>query len=149
MDEMPSRVSWLYRDRILHQQFYGEMTTADITYLTETSQPMMAAGTAPIHTLVDARFVLKYPSNLNALRQAVSSPASDKLGWVIMINNGNPVLRFMSAVLAQTTVINVRMRIFDSVDQALRFLASMDTSLGNEVLSVTVPDAPRITEDRS
>lgn len=125
------------------------MTTADITSVTETSQPLMAEGRQPVHTLVDARFVEKFPYNLGVLRQAVNSPASDKLGWVIMVNNGNPVLRFMSAVLAQTTIVNVRMRIFDSVDQALRFLASMDSTLGDEVLSVNVPDAPRITEDRS
>lgn len=139
---MAARVDWLYRDRIIHQQFYGEMTTADITYVTETTQPMMNEGRQPVHTLVDARFVEKYPYNLGALRQAVNSPASDKLGWVIMLNNGNPILRFLSAVLAQTAIVNVRMRIFDTLDQGLRFLASMDSTLGEDVLEVTLPETP-------
>ncbi|MCS7070960.1 MAG: hypothetical protein NZM00_05600 [Anaerolinea sp.] len=144
---MSAQVAWLYRDRIIHQQFYGDMTADDITYVTETTQPLMAAGTAPIHTLVDARFIRKYPTNLNALRKAVTTPASDKLGWVIMINNGNPVLKFLSAVMAQVTIVNVRMRIFETVDQALRFLLSMDSSLGEDVLTIVVPDAPPIPDE--
>jgi hypothetical protein len=144
---MSARVEWLYRDRIIHQQFYGNLTIADITYVTEATGPLMAAGAAPIHTLVDARFVEKYPANLPALRQAVTSTASDKLGWVIMLNNGNPVLKFISAVLAQVAIVNVRMRIFDTPDQALHFLLSMDSSLEADLLTTPVPDAPRIPDE--
>jgi len=144
---MSAHVAWLYRDRIIHQQFYGQMTFQDITYVTETTQPMMEVGSAPIHTLVDARFVEKYPTNLTALRQAVTLPASDRLGWVIMLNNGNPVLKFLSVVLAQVTIANVRMRIFETLEQALRFLLSMDATLGEEVLAVTQPETPP-TEQR-
>lgn len=143
---MSARVEWLYRDRIIHQQFYGNMTPDDITYVTEATGPLMAAGTMPIHTLVDARFVEKYPTNLQALRQAITSPASDRLGWVVMLNNGNPVLKFISAVLAQVAIINVRMRIFDTPEQALGFLLSMDSSLDRDLLTTPVPDAPRIPD---
>lgn len=142
---MGVQVQWLYENRILHQQFYGELTTDDIIQMVAASEPLVAGGPQMVHTLVDALHLDKFPTNLATLRHAVAAPRNANLGWVIFVQNKNPLLKFLSAALAQVTISNVRFRIFDSYAAALAFLVDMDSTLDRAVLDVAIPTPPTIT----
>jgi len=143
---MSVHVQWLYENRILHQQFYGELTTEDIIQLVVESEPLVTGSSQMVHTLVDALHLQRFPTNLAALRRAVASPHNKNLGWVIFVQNKNPLLKFLSAALAQVTINNVRFRIFDNYTAALEFLVDMDSTLDRAVLSIAVPNPPLETQ---
>lgn len=140
---MPVHLQWLYKDRIVLQQFHGILTTEDITQMVDSSEKMVDQGTAPVHTLVDSMYLVKYPTNLATMRRAISTTPNTKLGWVILVQQNNPLLKFLGSMLAQLAVKNVRLRIFDNHVQALEFLVSMDSTLTDEVRHLALPVPPK------
>lgn len=139
---MGFRVEWFYRDRVIFEQLYGDVTVDDITAIYEALHSLMEAGQPPIHIINDIRSLRKYPSNLRSIRQAVHGPASKKLGWLIAIHNNNPLIKFIMATVVQLVITNVRMCSFNTPEEALRFLISRDPSLGEDLLTGVIPDAP-------
>jgi len=140
---MGGQVNWLYRDRIIHQLFYGDTTVEDIADVAEKTHDLIEAGQAPVHILLDGRFVKKFPIKLGVLRDAwLQDMRTNKLGWVLVLNSSNPLQKFVTSVLAQTPVVAVNMRTFDTFEQVLRFLLPMDATLGDDIRSITLPEAP-------
>lgn len=139
---MGFRVEWLYRDRVIFEQLYGDVTIDDVAAVFDALQSHMDAGQAPIHIINDMRFLRKYPLNLRLIRQALRGPASSKLGWLVVIHNDNPLIKFTVATIAQLMITNLRMCSVKTPEEALRFLLSRDPSLDEALLASVMPDAP-------
>ncbi|MGQ9909474.1 MAG: hypothetical protein ACUVS2_11630 [Candidatus Flexifilum sp.] len=139
---MGFRVEWLYRDRVIFEQLYGDVTVGEIEAVAEALQTLAEAGQAPVHIINDVRSLRKYPINLKSIRQAVQVPASSNLGWLVVIQNDNPLVRFIAATIAQLVITDLRMSSVKTPEEALRFLLSRDPSLDEALLASVMPDAP-------
>ncbi|MCS7070959.1 MAG: PAS domain-containing protein [Anaerolinea sp.] len=139
---MSVRVEWFYRDRIILEQVYGDITIDDVSQMAEAVLSLMEAGQPPVHLLIDVRFIRKYPVSLKMMRQAVTTPVSKNAGWLVVFHNNNPMVKFVVFVLAQVMAANLKISEAKTPDAVLRFLLSRDSSLGEDLLTLSIPDAP-------
>ncbi|MBA3871478.1 MAG: hypothetical protein H0X30_20225 [Anaerolineae bacterium] len=123
---MPAQLSWYLENRVLLMINYGEVADQDLFDLDQTIIDYLDNCTVPlVHTIIDHRKGMNSPSvkGLTKLRW----PKHPKVGWMIMIGMKNPLQRFVVAV--STSFFKTRMRMFNSMDEALNFLNDVDSTL--------------------
>lgn len=75
-----------------------------------------------VDVLVDLRSMGRFPTSISELRQASINLGSRKVDWVILITGDRPLLKFVATILLQLQTRNGRMRVFDALEGAIRFL---------------------------
>ncbi len=75
--------------------------------------------------LVDLRAIHRFPTSISQLRKLSMDLGSPKVGWVILVTGDKPMLKFVATVLLQIQTRNGRMRVFDTLEDAIRFLKDM------------------------
>jgi len=124
---MPYQVSWYYEKRILYSRIEGDITLDEVKAMNDTIvQQYLPQGTPLVHSIVDVTRVGKYPMNVGQLSQAVKFDNSTS-GWLVVVSKANPIIRFFASVITQ--VSDTRFRMYSTVDEAVTFLAGVDTTL--------------------
>jgi hypothetical protein len=124
---MPYRLSWYSEDkRIILGEISGDLTLADIEHFSADMNDYLAEGSAPVHFLLDAANLVRFPTNIGVLRQAVTFLGKPALGWVVIMGGSSLMLTFAQLLMQLTPT---RYRKANSLDDALQFLAGVDETL--------------------
>lgn len=123
---MSSQVSWLLEQRVILTYNEGVVSDQDmydnegliLDYLNQCSVPL-------VHMVVDHRKGIGSPSS-KTLAQ-LSWANSPKLGWLILVGMANPFQKFV--VTVASNVFKTRMRMLNTMDEALDFLNQVDSTL--------------------
>ena len=123
---MTSQVGWLLEKRVILT--YNEGVVADedmfaneqpiLDYLNECTVPL-------VHMIVDHRKGIGTPSS-KALAQ-LRWPKHPRMGWMILVGMANPLQKFV--VTGASNFFKTRMRMMNTMDEALDFLNEVDSTL--------------------
>lgn len=122
---MPVTVSWLVPRRIVYEQFTGDVTVQDLRHNSELVAPMMAEGIPLVHTIIDVSAITSHPG-INEIRNSTSMDIYDNEGWRILVG-ANAIAKFVGSIILQ--LMKRRFRAFDTLEEALQFLADQDDTL--------------------
>lgn len=119
---------WLVDDRLFIAYYDGEITTQTLLDGQAEVKEILANPPvdAPIHIIVDMRFLLRYPTNISDLIRATPIFRSPALGWVVLVSN-DWLIRFLSSTVVQLS--KAHFRAFANVQSALDFLHQTDPSI--------------------
>jgi hypothetical protein len=126
---MPYQVSWYVDQRVIYCRAFGTATIEDIHHLNRETQLHVRAGQPLVHVICDLKGLDKYPTNIAGMRQSLEQMDHERMGWVIVCGAGNALLRFIASLITQFIIPNVRLRMFDTVQQAVAFLREHDSTL--------------------
>jgi hypothetical protein len=130
---MPYQVSWYVDQRVVYFNAYGSATVEDIQKMNMETQNYVRAGQPLVHVLVDLSGLDKFPTNMAGMRQSLQQMDHERMGWVVVCGAGNALLRFVASLITQFVIPNVRLRMFDTVQQGIEFLRERDSTLAEEM----------------
>ena len=129
---MPCELKWYLQDRVLLQRLSGVVTLEDVKASNAQLKTFLASGVAPTHVIVDLSGVERFPTSLSTIKEFVQPvPNQDILGWVLIFGAKNALLRFLASMVTQLAGENVRMRMLDTLPQAIDFIRKQDETLVN------------------
>lgn len=123
---MAYELNWMVENRVIYERLSGNITLDEIREVGKLVSEHVAVGTPLVHLVADLTEVGKFPMNLREINNMFENPHRERFGWMIGITN-NQLVRFFGTMIPQLQ--GARMRMFTSVDEALRFLQSVDETL--------------------
>jgi hypothetical protein len=127
---------WYHPNRILYVRLLSESTAESVRQLIADIGAWAAQGTPLVHILVDVSQVQASVLTLGGLRDAAGSFKGEHIGWVLICGTKNLQAKFMGSVAVQVAVPDARLRMFETVDQALAFLRDVDSTLSDLALDI-------------
>jgi hypothetical protein len=127
---MPQKMDYWVEKRVTFHWITGDVTAAEFLEANTTAVRLVREGIGPVHHVVDATGVGRVNLNLKQLGEITSLLREPNLGWILFIG-GNPIVRFLAAVLTQHD--RVKFRVVDNQDAAWQLLLRVDLSLSDEV----------------
>lgn len=127
---MQHEIDWWVEGRIIRVTATGSLEIQHLAHLDTIATQMVAAGSAPVHIVVNVNGVTSYPPAIESYLPIVRpSPHPEQLGWAVVVEGHDAALRFIMTVLSQ--LLGVRGRVFstDTLEEALVFLRSQDATL--------------------
>ncbi len=118
---MGFNAEWYIPGKILYARNWGETTLEDIRIQVETLNQMMTESVSDsIYIILDLTQVTK-ALNLKDFPKAFGSyKTNPKYGWMLMVGQKDPLVRFASNVA--TNLFKAKQRTFNNVPEALDFL---------------------------
>ncbi len=131
---MPYNVEWLVEGRVMLVTLSGNLDLEAIDRLTETMTEYFNKGQPPlVHQIYDATSIGNFPTNIMEARKFAERYIRHPLvGWGMIITS-NTTIKFIGAVV--TGIAKTRSRIFGSMDEAITFLAEMDSTVSASLLA--------------
>lgn len=127
---MPHEIDWWVEGRVIHITVTGSLEIRHLANLDTIATRMVAAGTAPVHVVINVNGVTSYPPAIETYLPMVRpSPHPEQLGWSVIVEAHDAALRFIMTILAQLLGVRGRVHSTDTLEEALVFLRSQDTSL--------------------
>jgi hypothetical protein len=126
---MPYQVSWYVDQRVIYCSAYGTATIEDIHGLNREVQLRVREGQPLVHVVCDLKNIEKFPTNIAGMRKSLEQMDHERMGWVIVVGAGNALLRFVASLITQFIIPNVRLRMFDTLEQGIDFLREHDATL--------------------
>lgn len=120
---------WLEEGRVAYVEFIGAFSEDLITEMNMyVRDEFIERGQAPIHLIVDATGLTDFPRNVRVLKNSTQfSVDNAKVGWVILIGFENPLIKFVSSVIAQ--MFHLRFKQVKTFEDATDLLQRVDLSL--------------------
>jgi hypothetical protein len=125
---MPIRIDFLVDQHLSYTSVWDTMTTEQLRAYDVQAMKLLDASSYPLlHTIYDYTHAKSIPP----LREMLNLKAGKhpKVGWVVFVNVQDIMLRFILSSTAQ--LFRLRLRMMNSVDEALEFLQSVDSTLPN------------------
>jgi hypothetical protein len=126
---MPYQVSWYVDQRVVYCRAFGNASIEDIHDFNHETQLYVRAGQPLVHVLCDLKNLDKFPTNIAGMRKSLEQMDHERMGWVIVCGAGNALLRFIASLITQFIIPDVRLRMFDTVEQGVEFLREHDATL--------------------
>ncbi|GEM_PF-2052031 len=122
---MPGQIGWLIQNQVAYIKS-GQVVTDDEFGRLVTNLNNIADRNpdATLHLLIDNSQLLQQPS-LQTQAKAKSNRSNN--GWVFVIGQQNPILRFGSSVAAQIARLNIRL--VDTLPEAIAILERVDPNI--------------------
>jgi hypothetical protein len=124
---MPYENGWYVGNRIAFQRIYGNVTIEDLQQNLQSTLVLIDTGTPPVHVISDLREIVKFPMNVNQLKEVFQLPERPNMGWTVIITN-NALLRFFTSIIVQIARTNYK--IVTSYEDAVDLLRRIDPTLG-------------------
>ncbi len=124
---MPYQLSWYQPDRIVLMELTGLLATTEVQPLITAAGDYVQNGKPLVHFLLDTTQLQKIESVPEILKVVQHNPPHPNMGWMLVIGAMNPLVRFFLDFAGM--LMRARYRRFDTREQALKFLADMDSSL--------------------
>lgn len=119
---------WYIPDKILYARNWGETTPEDIRIQVSTLDQMITeSASSSIYVILDLTQVTKALSLKDFPKAFGSYKTNPKYGWMLMVGQKDPLVRFASNVA--TTLFKAKQRTFNNVTEALEFLKAVDPDL--------------------
>jgi hypothetical protein len=131
---MPYSFDWVVQGRVVLEKAFGDVTIEELVrFNAEVTTLIAEQGIAPVHVIVDLTNVGKYPSSLKDIMSTMRQRVPDKVGWMLVVTQ-NPIMRFVASIIFQLARLRVRM--FQTIQEALDFLKENDDSLPPDNLQI-------------
>ena len=139
---MPYKHGWFLESRIFYNEYWGDVTAEEIRQLAEFNLEYLDHSDAPlVHAFINIEAMGSFPVNLSALRDStLTTLRHPKMGWLIAYGKNNRFVSFLIPLVTQ--LFQTRYRLFDTYEEAVAFLQSVDTSLPD----LGSPDVPESKE---
>jgi hypothetical protein len=125
---MPAQVSWHLENRIVGIRVFDTVTIADVNALSDTIIALFEASDTPlIHLLVDESDMTDFPKQFRDIYRVGVFMKHPQMGWFIIYGGNNALFRVISHLVTQ--LMRLRHRHFDTLEDAVEFLQSMDSTL--------------------
>jgi len=124
---MSIRNSWYVPDRIILTHIYDRLTVPDSRTSAEEITAMLRSTDKIVHNIVDLRHVTRYPTNVHQLTPLTSCMQEPNHGWLLLVMNKNPVMKFLASLVLKTVAENFQ--VFTSPDELIWQLPHIDSSL--------------------
>ncbi len=129
---MPSEISWLVQDQLILVKNMGVMTRENLVNNDMQVISMLDLATKPhVHILIDDRAVSKDPTMQDVLN--LKTFYHRRIGWIVLTNT-TPIGNFILTIVSQVT--RFRIRHANCVQEGLAFLAQVDTTLPDNILTL-------------
>lgn len=127
---MSIETSWYIPGRVVIQRYAGTITMPEAKAAIENARSYFdEAHDNCLHTIVDFTAVEHFDITLMGLKDLQA--AKGNTGWSVVVTNSNTMIshlsKFLSAAAAQ--LLNVRMRMVNSLEEAEAFLSEMDNEV--------------------
>jgi hypothetical protein len=123
-------VRWLLDHKIIQVHITNDISLDDITHLSTSILTLFEQSDAAlIHIIVNKDGSGKLPKSLNSVIEATKFLRHAQLGWFIIygqVGHGNLAVFFSTVV---TGLAQVRHRRFETIEDCIAFLTSVDSSL--------------------
>lgn len=130
---MPYEIGWLIENEVMYNRNWGVGTVEDIYGAMMASREMIDSSDRPVvHLLIDNRESTESPKLIESAKVVRSVPPQERAGWVVTVHTSRAITRFLSDVAIQMT--GARYRSFNSIQEALDFLRSVDDTVSWEKL---------------
>jgi len=125
---MVADIRWLVPHHIIYGKPTGKPTVDELKQASqEIAKLLDESGKPLVHLLIDESDLDGMPISLSTLTEAFAFMGHDRLGWMIIYGTDERVKKFISSMV--TNITRVRHRRFDTRQEALEFLVTMDSSL--------------------
>jgi hypothetical protein len=127
---MSFTLDWIVDKRIIYIRNEGELDANDLEGMSQRLTQMTKTAVAPFHIIEDDRNLDGFENiSLNAIKQALTEPNYEKLGWAVTIAPEN--LERVSDILGRLAefVTDINYERVETLPQALDFLAKHDVTL--------------------
>lgn len=124
---MAYRLFWLVKDYVLVGQSYDVLTKEDLAANIVKSLELIQVADHPIHYIADGNNVRQFTLKLVDL-QKILRPFADhpNLAWLLTLNS-TPIERMIAGLAVQ--FLHSKARSFATLEDALKFLMDMDTTI--------------------
>ncbi|QPC83421.1 hypothetical protein G4Y79_03290 [Phototrophicus methaneseepsis] len=124
---MAIQVNWLLEKQIIQVELSGDVQLAELQQLGNHLMAMVERTTVPlVHIVCDETKLVSLPSNVLQLSAALQWLQHPKFGWFLFYGSEDRMIGFLMQTI--TSMFKLRYRHFEVQDDALDFLASIDTS---------------------
>lgn len=134
---MTYRSGWYLRDHVFWHEITDALGLEDLQGIKRDADMLVVTYPGQyLHSLVDTRTMKGLQVGIKDMVTTFSQFEKDRLtGWVIIIGEINPLLRFIISVLSQT--FRFKFRIFATLEEALSFLHDQDALVPPQPLDTT------------
>lgn len=125
---MPFRIDWLVEQHLVYINVHGTTTVEDLRNYDDYALRVLDESPHPlVHTIYDYSQAQIVPP----LQETVKMKAGKhpNVGWVIFVNMQDIMTRFILSTASQ--VFRLRFRSFKTLEEALEFIQSVDSTLPN------------------
>lgn len=124
---MPIKTDWLVANRVIYSQYIDYYATAEVHADFEKLKAMVEGGTAPVHWIVDVRRSGPPTMDMRMAHHTMRFLLHDHMGWAVVCGEQSFQMRLFIRTLARMFSVNYRG--FQTPEETLAFLKSMDSSL--------------------
>lgn len=123
---MAYSMEWLQEGKVIISRAQGTLTLDELRQSMPQHIAMFEAGTPPVHILTDITNVRLSAANPIQVRETLTYIDHPLMGWQAFYGS---VSLASSLINAYSQVIKVRVKIFRSYEQAIKFLAEQDPAV--------------------
>jgi hypothetical protein len=128
-DVVPYEVSWYQKQRVIYWRVWGQSTLEEIAQMGKGQQKLVNEGTVPVHLIANVTDVENFPTDLRQLKVALDGINHPHLGWTLIVGTTTPLKRFVTTTVIQMVIPGVRLRMFNTLDEAVEFLKYVDDTI--------------------
>lgn len=119
-------VTWLIEGKLVLLKSWGTMSVAEMEMMDSRICEMLDSSKEQlVHAIHDHTLIDHLPSPKNMMKLKVGSHA--RVGWLFIVGIDNKLMKFFASVTGQA--FHIRLRFMDTVEEALKFLQDIDSTL--------------------
>lgn len=126
---MPYKLDWYIEKQVVFVQMWGNVNVEEYAnYFRDCFAAYDQSDRPMVHTIVEASRMVHTP-NLLEIKRALPKENHPRVGWVLSVVNGpnNVLTRFVVNTVSSAT--RQRLRHFNTMEDTLAFLHSMDSTI--------------------
>lgn len=125
---MPYSIDWYIEDEIIFANCWGKFTTEEFREVIVKTKEMVANSPRHlVHAITDVGDITEALPIVSAISVVKEIGAHPRSGWAITIREKSVIVKMSSAI--GRSLLNVRARTFDTMEEAVTHLKNMDESL--------------------
>jgi len=123
-------IDWLLENKIIQVITEGDLALDDVRTVSNAVIDHINQSPAPlVHVVLSEEKMDSLPKSLKAFSEVVEFLRHDRIGWFLIYGNTShaPIAKFLGTMVIE--MAKVRHRRFETLQESLDFLVSMDTTL--------------------
>lgn len=123
---MPYNIEWLVKERVVRVHVHGNLSLEEAHNAYEELEALTRPYERELHLILEHTGLKKFPLNLNVYNFIITGRPLNRGGWMLIVGTDRQA-RFIARLLSHASGLNSAT--FDTLEQALSFLAEQDSTL--------------------
>jgi hypothetical protein len=126
---MAYKIRWYIQDRVVFTEVEGAFSLDELaTFTDDIITNYLDQGQAPVHCIGHMSQMTSFPTQVNqVLKTAKAFMKHPKMGVLIIVGHGNPIMRFVGSMVSQAS--KVEFYVVETESEALERLNRLDSTL--------------------